>query len=139
MKNEIVLLLRGVKDEYALFNYAVELSRKLSCALTLVHVIDNPKESARILNLNVNDAVSARESAARENINAWRMSVDEMPGMETLVIDETHDDIDDWLNTRDVNLVIVGHHQYIVDFSLANQLIKKLQTPVLIYPLGGGL
>lgn len=135
MKDEILLMLRGGGDEYPLFRYAYELTNKINGNLTLLHIIVNQKEVSRILNIDINDSVSTRELASRKNINKWRLSVNEVPNMETLVIDDANKDIITWFNNRNLSLVIIGHHRHVIDISLANQLIKKLSIPIIIYPL----
>ncbi|MGU5699860.1 universal stress protein [Aeromonas allosaccharophila] len=135
MRDNIMLMLQGVDGEYSLFQYATALAKTLNGKLTLVHVILNQKENARILNVDIRSSISDRERAIRQKINEWRLSTDIMPEIETLLIDNISNDLQTLLEQHEINLLVIGHHQHLIDYSLATQLIKTLRTPVLVYPL----
>lgn len=135
MRDNIILMLQGVDGEHALFQYATALAKTLNGKLTLVHVIFNQKENARVLNVDIRSSISDRERAIRQKINEWRLSTDIMPEIETLLTDNISNDLQTLLEQRKINLLVIGHHQHLFDYSLTPLLIKKLCIPVLIYPL----
>ncbi|KRW63736.1 hypothetical protein AO724_02610 [Aeromonas allosaccharophila] len=135
MRDNIMLMLQGVHGEHDLFQYATALAKTLNGKLTLVHVIFNQKENARVLNVDIRSSISDRERAIRQKINEWRLSTDIMPEIETLLTDNVSNDLQTLLEQRKINLLVIGHHQHLIDYSLATQLIKTLRTPVLVYPL----
>lgn len=130
-----MLMLQGVDGQHVLFQYATALAKTLNGKLTLVHVIFNQKENARVLNVDIRSSISDRERAIRQKINEWRLSTDIMPEIETLLIDNISNDLQTLLEQREINLLVIGHHQHLIDYSLATQLVKTLRTPVLVYPL----
>lgn len=58
-----------------------------------------------------------------------------MPEIETLLTDNISNDLQTLLEQRKINLLVIGHHQHLIDYSLTPLLIKTLCIPVLIYPL----
>lgn len=135
MRDNIILMLQGVDGEHALFQYATKLSKTLNGKLTLVHVILVQKEISRMLNVDIRNSISVRELNTRQKINEWRLSTDVIPSIETLLTDDIINDLQTLLEQREISLLIIGHHQHWIDYSLATQLIKTLLVPVLIYPL----
>ncbi|MCE9849753.1 hypothetical protein LZ626_16845 [Aeromonas allosaccharophila] len=93
MRDNIMLMLQGVDGEHALFQYATALAKTLNGKLTLVHVILNQKENARVLNVDIRSSISDRERAIRQKINEWRLSTDIMPEIETLLTDNISNDL----------------------------------------------
>jgi len=135
MRDNIMLMLQGVDGEHDLFQYATALAKTTNGKLTLVHVIFNQKENARILNVDIRSSISDRELAIRKKLNEWRLSTDIIPEIETLLTDDISNDLQTLLEQREINLLVIGHHQHLIDYSLATQLIKTLRIPVLVYPL----